>query len=319
MQDVSAFIITFNEERHIRRAIENARRYAREVYVLDSFSGDQTCEIAESLGAHVYRRKFTYHADQLNWGLDNIPFRTEWVWRQDADEYLTDALIDEIDVVLAADDGTVNGYTAPCLRKFMGREIRHGIVPIILLRLFRRGHARWEDKRMDEHIYVTDGAVGSLQNPFYDDSLMTLAEWTQRRNAYSTEEAVGLLCTELGLEGGEAVRNTGDHSASVRRNKLRYARLPLFWRSFLFFAYRYFLRLGFLDGREGFLWHFLQGFWYRTLADAKVYEIKKRFGFDGGRIASFGEDNYLTPPPPRELTAAPCARATAPMPLRHAA
>lgn len=292
MQDISAYIITLNEERHIRRAIENARKYAREVYVLDSYSSDRTCEIAESMGAHVYRRRFTYHADQLNWGLKNIPFATEWIWRQDADEYLTDELIDEINRVLPAADESVNAFTAPCLRKFMGRHIRHGIVPLVLLRLFRKGHAQWEDKKMDEHIYVTDGIIGELEQPFFDDSLLTLTEWTAKHNAYATKEAADLLCTEYGLhENGEVV-NSGAHSMAVRRKKLKYCRLPLFWRAFAFFAYRYIIRLGFLDGKEGFLWHFLQGFWYRSLADAKVFEIKKRFNFDNDKIRNYLKENY---------------------------
>lgn len=294
MQDISAYIITFNEERHIRRAIENARKYAREVYVLDSFSTDRTCEIAASMGAHIYKRKFTYHADQLNWGLQNIPFTTEWIWRQDADEYLTDALIEEIDQVLPLASNDVNAFTAPCLRKFMGRYIKHGIIPLILLRLFRKGHALWEDKKMDEHIQVTDGKVGILKNAFFDDSLMTLTEWTQKHNVYATKESIDLLCTEYGLNESNGVVNSGEHSMIVRRKKLRYIKLPLFWRAFGFFILRYIFRGGFLDGKEGFLWHFLQGFWYRSLADAKVFELKKRFDFDDERIKKHLKNEYLT-------------------------
>ncbi|MBR7014385.1 MAG: glycosyltransferase family 2 protein, partial [Prevotella sp.] len=79
----------------------------------------------------------------------------------------------------------------------------------------------------------------------------------------------------------------GTHSASVRKKKLKYVKLPLFWRAFAFFCYRYFIRLGFLDGKEGFLWHFLQGFWYRLLADAKVFEIKKRFNWNRDKIVEY--------------------------------
>ncbi len=316
MQDISAFIITFNEERHIGRAIENARRYARRVYVLDSFSDDRTCEIAESLGARVYRRKFTYHADQLNWGLDNIPFETEWIWRQDADEYLTDALIDEIDAALAVAAADVCGFTARRQIKFLGRAVTHGVMSVEILRLFRRGRARFEDKRMDEHAYVVGGRVGRLSGVFYDDSLLSLSEWTQKHNAYATKEASDLLCAEYGVRPIAPVLGIGARSEAVRRNKMRYARLPLFWRPLLLFAYRYFLRGGFLDGKEGFLWHILQGFWYRTLADAKVYEVKKRFDFDKERIMEFLSDKYLTPPP-EKLTVS--RHPVALMPLRYAA
>lgn len=294
MQDISAFIITFNEERHIKRAIKNAQKYAKEIYVLDSYSDDYTCEIAASMGAHVYKRKFTYHADQLNWGLKNIPFATEWIWRQDADEYLTDELIAEIDRALPVAGRDVNAFTAPCLRKFMGRHIKHGIIPLVLLRLFRKGHAQWENKKMDEHIYVTDGRIGALRNPFFDDSLMTLTEWTQKHNGYATREAIDLLLTEYNLLPESSVVNSGTHSAAVRRKKLKYIKMPLFWRAFAFFILRYFIRLGFLDGKEGFLWHFLQGFWYRVLADAKVFELKKRFGNDAEKLKEYLSERYLT-------------------------
>lgn len=292
MQDISAYIITYNEERHIRRAIENAQKYAKEIYVLDSYSTDRTCEIAESMGAYVYKRRFTYHADQLNWGLKNIPFATEWIWRQDADEYLTDELINEINQTLPVTDNNTNAFTAPCFRKFMGRYIKHGIVPLILLRLFRKGHALWEDKKMDEHIYITDGTIGTLKHPFFDDSLLTLTEWTEKHNTYAAKEAIDLLCTEYDLHENNEIVNSGAHSMAVRRKKLKYCRLPLFWRAFAFFTYRYIIRLGFLDGKEGFLWHFLQGFWYRSLADAKVFEIKKRFNFNNAEIKNYLKENY---------------------------
>lgn len=292
MQDISAFIITYNEEIHIERAIKNAQKYAKDVYVLDSYSTDKTVEIAKSLGANVYQHKFRYHADQLNWGLKNIPFKTEWIWRQDADEYLTDELIEEIDQTLPHTTNNITAFTAPCLRKFLGKHIKHGILPLILLRLFKRGYAQWEDKKMDEHIYITKGEIGSFKNAFFDDNLNNLSWWTEKHNRYASKEAIDLLMTEYGLYK-DTVVNSGEHSAAIRRKKLKYIKMPLFWRAFAFFVLRYIFRLGFLDGKEGFLWHFLQGFWYRTLADAKVFEIKKEHGFDSSKIKTFLKENYL--------------------------
>lgn len=293
MQDISAFIITYNEELHIERAIKNAQKYAKDIFVLDSFSTDRTVEIAQNLGAKVYQHNFLYHADQLNWGLQNLPFKTEWIWRQDADEYLTDELINELDKVLANVPHDVNAFTAPCLRKFLGKYIKHGIIPLILLRLFRRGHAQWEDKKMDEHIYITDGRIENLKYPFFDDNLNNLTWWTNKHNRYANKEAIDLLATEYGLYENSIV-NSGEHSKAIRKKKLKYIKMPLFWRAFAFFFLRYIIRLGFLDGKEGFLWHFLQGWWYRTLADAKVYEIKKRFDFNPDKIKNYLKENYLS-------------------------
>ena len=284
MQDISVIILTLNEERHIVRAILNARKVARAVFVVDSFSTDRTVELATNLGAHVCQHRFTTHAHQLQWALDTLKITTQWVLRLDADEYLTDALIAEIEARLEHTPPTVAGYTMHRLYKFMGREIKHGIVPMMPMRLFRTGKARVEDKLMDEHLYLTEGVVANLEGALYDDSLITLAEWTAKHNGYADREALDMLCTEYGINDESLVHNTGANSAKVRARKLKYVRLPLFWRCFAFFIYRYFIRLGFLDGKEGFLWHFLQGWWYRTLADAKVYELKKACHWDKNKI-----------------------------------
>jgi len=296
MNTITTIILTYNEEIHIRRCIENAKRYADEIFVVDSFSTDKTCMIARQLGANVWQHKWTNYAKQFAWALETLPIRTEWVWRQDADEWLTDELIAELKATLRNNPAGVNAYTAPCLRRFMGKEIKHGIIPLILLRLFKYEYGRIEDKMMDEHLYITEGKIGSLKHAFYDDNLNNLNWWTAKHNGYATREAADLLMTEYGLNPDEGVSNTGEHSKSVRRKKLKYIKLPLFWRCFAFFCLRYFFRGGFLDGKEGFLWHFLQGFWYRTLADAKVYELKKRFGFDREKLSAYLRETYITPP-----------------------
>ena len=290
MLDISVIILTYNEELHIRRCLENAGRFAKEIFVVDSFSTDATVRLAEEMGARVFSNKWVNYATQFNWALAHLPITTRWVWRMDADEYLSDELIDELHQRLPASPPGVNAYTAPCRRIFMGRYIRHGIIPLILLRLFRTGCAQCENRQMDEHIRLGSGSVGELRHPFYDHNLNGLTWWTAKHNGYATREAADLLLTEYGMADNSL--NSGRHTARVRRGKLLYTRLPLFFRAFALFCYRYFVRLGFLDGREGFLWHFLQGFWYRALADAKVYETKKRLGFDRERIRQYLGQNY---------------------------
>lgn len=293
MADITVIILTKDEEIHIRRCLSNAMKFAKDIFVVDSFSTDRTVDIAREMGVKVYQHPFKSHSDQLNWGLKNLPIRTEWVWKQDADEYLSDELIEELQERLSNPPQDVNGFTAPCLRIFMGKYIRHGILPLILLRLFKYEYGYVENRMMDEHIVLRTGEIGTLKNPFYDDNLNGLTWWTNKHNNYATKESIDLLITEYYPEIHSVV-NSGAHSASIRKKKLRYIKMPLFWRAFAFFILRYFFRLGFLDGKEGFLWHFLQGFWYRTLADAKVFELKKRFGFDEERIKAYLEEKYLT-------------------------
>lgn len=291
ISDISVIMLTFNEERHIRRALDNSFKFAKDVFVIDSFSTDRTVEIAESMGAKVYQHEFINHAEQFSWGLENLPIKTEWIWKQDADEYLSDELILEINETLKRNDENVTAYTAKCLRVFMGKHIKHGIIPLILLRLFKHKYGVMEKKEMDEHLYVSVGIVGGLKNSFYDHNLNDLTWWTNKHNNYAIKEAKELLCIEYCINKNVVV-NSGEHAISVRKNKLRYIKLPLFFRCFLLFVYRYIFKLGFLDGEEGFLWHFLQGFWYRVLADAKVYELKKRFNFDDEKIKQYLREKY---------------------------
>lgn len=293
MLDISVIILTYNEKIHIQRCINNAKRFAKDIYLVDCFSNDGTVEMAEALGAKVFQHPWENYSKQFNWALQNLPITTEWVWRMDADEYLSDSLIDELHLKLPSLPDGINGFTAPCLRIFMGKYIKHGIIPLILLRLFKIKYAVCENRYMDEHIQLSEGKIETLGNPFYDDNLNGLTWWTNKHNGYATREAIDLLLTEYNLLPQESVVNSGAHSESIRKKKLKYIKLPLFWRAFAFFILRYFFRLGFLDGKEGFLWHFLQGFWYRTLADAKVYEIKKKYNFDSKKIQAFLKENYI--------------------------
>lgn len=290
---IAVIILAFNEEKHIERCIENVRQIASEIYVVDSFSTDKTVELAQSSGAVVYKNKWENYSRQFTWALDNLPIKSEWILRLDADEYLTSELIKEITSEINVVSDNVNGFTAQRLVIFLGKYIKHGILPLIMLRLFRRGYGFIEDRQMDEHIVLTSGEVHALKHPFYDDNLNGITWWTNKHNGYATREAIDLLMTEYGLLDNTSIQSGGTHSASIRRKKLKYIRLPLFWRAFFFFILRYIFRLGFLDGKEGFLWHFLQGFWYRALADAKVFEIKKQFRFDDVAIKQYLIDNYV--------------------------
>ncbi|MCD8182163.1 MAG: glycosyltransferase family 2 protein [Bacteroides sp.] len=253
MQDISVIILTYNEEIHIERCLNNARMFAKEIFIVDSYSTDRTTEIAGRMGEKAFQHPWENYSKQFNWALQNLSIRTEWVWRMDADEYLSGELIDELQAKLPILPGNVNAFTAPCLRIFLGKYIKHGIIPLILLRLFKVKYAVCENRFMDEHIQLTEGVIGELQHPFYDDNLNGLTWWTDKHNGYATREAIDLLITEYDLLEQNTVVNSGAHASAVRKKKLKYIRMPLFWRAFLFFVYRYIFRLGFLDGKEGFL------------------------------------------------------------------
>jgi Glycosyltransferases involved in cell wall biogenesis len=297
--DISVIILTYNEEMHIKRCIENVKPWVRDVFVVDSLSTDRTAEIAEGLGARVFRNVWLgLYASQFNWALDNLPIRTEWVLRLDADEYLTDGLIEEIKAKLDALPGDVAGCVFNRGYVFMGRWIRRGgTYPVKLLRLFRHGKGRCEERMMDEHIELMEGRPVELLGVFFDHNLNDIGWWSAKHNGYALREAVDLLDIEydLSVQEHKSAKNTealGKQAAAKRAKKLKYARMPLCWRAFAYFLYRYLLKGGFLEGKEGFLWHFLQGWWYRTLVDAKIWEIKRESGRDREKMLALLRGKY---------------------------
>ena len=293
--NLSVIILTYNEELHIRRCIERILPITTKIFVVDSFSTDGTVAIAEALGAVVYQNKWeNNYAKQFNWALTNLPIQTEWVLRLDADEYLTDALIAELQARLPALDKDITGIVLPLRRVFMNRHIKRGVGKIFLLRIFRHGSGRCESRWMDEHISLNYGHQVVFEHDFADHNLNHLGWWTAKHNGYAIREAVDLLDVELGLlsVGSTEQAIISEQALAKRKKKVKYARMPLFWRSFAYFLYRYFLRLGFTEGKAGFLWHFLQGWWYRTLVDAKIFEIKKACGNDREKIVNYLQQNY---------------------------
>lgn len=296
MLDLSVIILTKDEELHIRRCLDRIAPIAKEVFIIDSYSTDRTLEIAKEYpNVQILQNKWVNYATQFNWALANAPIGTAWVLRLDADEYLTQELTEELIAELPMHGPDVTGVIFPLRRVFLGRVIRKGMPQVKLLRMFRFGKAKSEIRLMDEHIELTEGHAVEFKNEFADDNLNNLSWWTQKHVGYAIREAVDLLDIEFGLTGsgdGDADRNISQQALAKRKMKHKYARQPLFWRSFAYFVYRYFLKRGFLEGKEGFLWHFLQGWWYRTLVDAKVYEIKKACGNDPSKIARHLKQQY---------------------------
>ena len=295
MLDLSVIILTYNEEIHIRRCLENVKQFASKVYVVDCFSIDRTAQIAKELGAEVIEHEWPGNqAEQFNWALDNLPITTEWILRLDADEYLLPGLIEELLEKLPVIPESVSALSLSLARAFCGKILHHGIVNNIrIIRIFRKGKARYEKRLMDEHLSVLSGETIDMKNQFVDDNRMPIGLFIDKHNGYATREAALLLDAEYHLTNMDFLpQDYGREVEKKRTQKARYARMPLFWRAFGYFVYRYIIKLGFLDGKEGFLWDFLQGWWYRTLVDAKVYEIKKACGDDKEKMRHFLQDKY---------------------------
>ncbi|UCS93977.1 glycosyltransferase family 2 protein [Echinicola marina] len=286
---ITTIILTYNEAAHIERCIANVWAVSAKVIVVDSHSTDGTVAIAEQSGAQVVQHVWPGNqAAQFNWALDNLPIQTQWVLRLDADEYLLPELRQEIGSLLPGIDASVNGIIFKRRHIFLGKWVKKGTYPVNLLRLFRYGKAVCEQRWMDEHIQLLEGKTITAQHDFVDHNLHSIGWWTSKHNGYAIREAVELLDVEFHLlEQSKVPGQLGEQAVAKRKRKLQYVKQPLFWRSFAYFIYRYLLKGGFTEGKEGFLWHFLQGWWYRTLVDAKIYEIKKACGRDKEKIMDY--------------------------------
>lgn len=266
-----------NEELHIERALASVGDIASCCYVVDSGSSDRTVELAREAGAEILLHPFVTQAQQFNWALTQLPSDTDWVLRLDADEVVTPGLAQEIRERLGKLPPETAGVYFSRRMNFLSQPVRWGgLFPVRLIRLFRYGHGRCEDRWMDEHIIV-DGPTAEFSGEIIDDNLNSLTWWTQKHNAYSTREVVDLLNLEYGFMPRDTVADLrGGQQAGVKRwlKESVYARLPGGFRAFAYFAYRYFLRLGFLDGKEGSAFHILQGCWYRYLVDTKMHEVR---------------------------------------------
>lgn len=282
MSTVAVIILTYNEERHIARALDSISSFATQVFVVDSYSTDATVAIAEQYGAKVFLRPFRNYADQFQWAIENLPISSEWTMRLDADEVIDPDLIDEVKVKLplVTADHLIGGINLKRRHIFMGRWIRHGgRYPLVLTRFWRSGHGRIEDRWMDEHIIIDSGKTTIFDNFFSDVNLQDLTFFTEKHNKYATREAIDALNQKYSLFKSEftVTAESASFQASYKRflKEKIFNKLPFWLGPLNYFLYRYFIQLGFLDGLPGLIYHFLQGFWYRFLVGAKVYEYDR--------------------------------------------
>lgn len=277
---LAVVILTHNEAIHIARALDSVKDIASEVFVIDSGSQDDTAHIASERGAQVLTHPFINQAKQFQWAMDNAPITAPWVLRLDADEIIEPDLVHEIAQQLPRLPADVTGVNLKRKHIFMDRMVRHGgRYPLLMLRLFRRGKGRIEDRWMDEHITVTDGRTVTFEGGFADHNLNDLSYFTDKHNKYATREAIEVLNQRLGLFVRDKALNA--HSTSTQASFKRWAkervynRIPFTVSATLYFLWRYIFQLGFLDGRSGLVYHFLQGYWYRFLVGAKLMELER--------------------------------------------
>jgi glycosyltransferase involved in cell wall biosynthesis len=267
-------VLTFNCEGIVGQTIAQARRLCAQPFVVDSFSTDRTVEIARSLGCQVVQRPFRNYGEQRNWAIAEATGMARWQLHLDADEVLDDTAVQDIAGTVSQPAPSHRAYMLRRIDYFMGRQLRHSGVNPWHLRLFMSGHGACEDRLYDQH-FVSAAPAGRLRGCMHDKNSISLSDWTARHNRWSDLEVAELARGDASEDGVLKGRLGGDPRERTRSLKALYYRLPGGLRSLAYFVYRYGLRLGFLDGREGFYFAVLQAFWFRVLVDAKAYELAK--------------------------------------------
>ena len=269
MADITAIILTRNEEKYIEDCINSIKSIVKRIIVVDSYSEDKTVDMAKDLGAEVYRHEFFNHSKQFKYAVKIAEVKTKWILRIDADERLTDESAKELDTLCNENMETdVSGIVLRFYNMFLGKPMLHGgMYPWKKLSVYKTGLGDIEDRNMDEHIILYKGYAIDAKKDSIHESFRGLTFFVNKCNWYSTREAMDYF---------EQKKVSLDNASLKTRLKMNfYYKLPMGFRSWLYYFYRYYIRMGFLDGKEGKIFAFLHAYWYRYLVDAKIYEHEK--------------------------------------------
>jgi hypothetical protein len=277
---VSVIVPVRNEAHNLPRCLASLGEFA-EVCVVDSQSTDATIEIAREHGAQVVQ--FHYQGGwpkKRQWAMDTLPLTNDWILLLDADEVLTPALIAEMRRSIERPE--INGYYIRLRMYFLGRVLNHGDAGFWKMSLFRRGKGKYEcrlkdqdasmaDMEVHEHVRI-DGATARLHHPLIHHNVESLSRYMQKHDEYSNWEARVLLGEEA---GADQIASSLFGTQAQRRRWLKQKLFALPGSPVLLFAYRYFFRLGFLDGIPGLIYCGFQAIqMFHT--KAKIYELRLR-------------------------------------------
>jgi len=282
---ITAIIITYNEEVNLPSVLKNVFNWAEQTFVVDSFSSDRTLEIAKSYGAEIHKHIFRTYKDQRNWALRNLPIKTEWVLFLDADEYISDCLREEIEGVFENVLDGVDGFGIKRKFYFLGKWIRYGDIYPSLVRLFKKGKTHYIETDGFREKAVVKGFVSKLKNPIIHDDKKGLTEWIAKQTHRAFIDAEERFMNIKGKKPNSILNNNNSVNITVEESKRIWlslkilSRTPYKIRPLAQFLYRYIIRLGFLDGWQGFIYHFLLQLWRPLMVEAFYEELRYKKEF----------------------------------------
>ncbi|MBX7223621.1 MAG: glycosyltransferase family 2 protein [Blastocatellia bacterium] len=280
---ITVIILTFNEEKNLSDCLASVAGWTHSIFLVDSGSTDRTLEIARQFEAQAEFHPFETHARQWNWGITSLPIETDWILCLDSDHRIMPELRDELCELFHNQPETLrqhDGFYIKRRQVFRGKWIRHGgYYPKYLLKLFRRDKVRSDEQELLDFRFYVDGPTGKLKHDLIEDNLneADIGFWITKHNRFATLQSQEEWNRQTTMNTWSAPpRFFGTPDQRVLWLKSKWYRMPLYVRPFLYFTFRYFFQLGFLDGKQGFIFHFLQGFWYRLLVDIKLDELREK-------------------------------------------
>ncbi|MCQ2814963.1 MAG: glycosyltransferase family 2 protein [Bacilli bacterium] len=271
---ITCIILTKNEENNIENCIKSIINIAERIVVVDSGSTDKTIDIAKKYNCDIYFHEFVSYAHQQNWALDNTSITTKWVYRIDADEVVTPALEKEIlDNIQLHSNDDITGFVMKFKIFFLGKLLKHaGNYPFLNLVIWKYGHGRFSERYMGEHVILSDGKSITLKNYCEHHDCKSIDSFISKHNWYATREVIDFY-----ERNGLNETKTNLYENAKKTQKLRdgfYYKMPYFFRAKMYYIYRYIIKLGFLDGKAGKAYCWLQAYWYRFVVDTKLLECK---------------------------------------------
>lgn len=270
---LSVLVLTMNEELNIEACLDSIVGRADDIVVVDSGSTDRTVALCRERGLEPVVHPYVDHRSQIDWAITSIPWRHDWLLLLDADNIVTPRLMHEITQELRQAPGGVHGFYNPHHHYFRNRRVRG--LKTSWLRLIRRSRVRVDGSELVDFRLVVDGPTGKLSGAIIESNKkeLDLDFWIDKHQKFARRMAIEeILRAEGVLSWSDALqpRLFGNPDQRMIWFKNLWYRMPLYVRPVLFFWYRYILRLGFLDGWNGFVFHTLQSFWFRLIVDVHI-------------------------------------------------
>ena len=290
MANITAVVLCYNESQNIRHCLDSVKGLC-EIYVVDSGSSDDTIKICREFTDKIVEHKYLNHASQWQWALENLPITTEWILALDADFIVSEELRNDMRDHLPGLSKDVDGVYIKHRYIFGGGLIRFGGTKQFWLRIVRCKKTETDVSDLVDFRFIVLGKTIRFKSAVieynrYDDDIST---WLKKQDKFSIRLALEEeLRRNKILDWGKSPSFLGNSDERIMWLRDRWLSLPLFVRPCIYFFYRYVFSLGFLDGRAGFLYHFLQGFWLRVVVDWKILEIRQ-LGLDREGLLQFRE------------------------------